>query len=210
MDIANLRKEYKQGSLSEDLVPKNPFDLFSQWFEQALQSDLPEPNAMILSTVDEANRPSARVLLIKGFDEQGFVFYTNYNSRKGEHLEKNPHASLLFYWAELERQIRIEGLIAKVEPEESDSYYDSRPLASRLGAWASPQSKLIENREILENRFKQVKLDFGQSPKRPSFWGGYRLMPDYFEFWQGRESRLHDRVCYEDHESEWVIRRLAP
>lgn len=210
MNIADLRKEYMQGSLNETLVPKSPFDLFQQWFEQALQAELPEPNAMTVCTVSPEGKPSARILLIKGFDETGFVFFTNYNSRKGAELENNPNAALLFYWPELERQVRIEGVVTKISSQESENYYNSRPLGSRLGAWASPQSKPIESREAIEKKFKQVRIDFGQNPKRPSFWGGYRLNPNYFEYWQGRESRLHDRIAYQEHNENWLIGRLAP
>ncbi len=210
MSIAGLRKEYMQGSLDEALVPKSPVDLFQQWFDQALQAELPEPNAMTVCTVSPDGKPSARILLLKAFDHSGFVFFTNYHSRKGVDLEANPQAALLFYWPELERQIRIEGFVEKTSSESSDLYYLTRPLGSRLGAWASPQSKSIESREVLEQRFKQVKNDFGQNPKRPSFWGGYCLKPNYFEFWQGRESRLHDRIAFQFQNSNWLIQRLAP
>ncbi|WJF89693.1 pyridoxamine 5'-phosphate oxidase [Paraburkholderia bonniea] len=209
--LAELRKTYALGSLDETGVNANPVHQFNAWFSQALSAQLPEPNAMTLATADEHGRPSARTVLIKGVDERGFVFFTNYTSRKGMDLTHNPHACLLFYWPELERQIRIEGPVVRVEAAESDAYYASRPLGSRLGAWASPQSKVIENRAWLEAREQEIAAHYGDHPPRPPHWGGYRLVPEMLEFWQGRPSRLHDRLRYtRTAQGEWQIARLAP
>lgn len=209
--IAALRKEYTLAELSEQDVDNSPFVQFNQWFEQALHAQLTEPNAMTVATVDASGRPSARIVLIKGVDNRGFVFYTNYLSKKGHDLAARPQAALLFYWAELERQVRIEGRIEKVSAQESDAYYLSRPLGSRLGAWASPQSKEVQGRGQLEELLDQVQAKYGDNPLRPPHWGGYRLVPDYFEFWQGRASRLHDRIAYRlQAEGQWALSRLAP
>lgn len=210
MSIADLRKDYMQGSLHEDQAPIDPFVFFDRWFEQALNAELPEPNAMTLSTVSVEGRPASRIVLIKGFDQDGFTFFTNYHSRKGQELAANPHASLLFHWTELERQVRIEGMVNRVSPEKSDEYYHSRPLGSRLGAWASPQSEVLPNRDALEALVVDVKEQHGDSPSRPPHWGGYCLQPDYFEFWQGRPSRLHDRLAYTLNDGVWHRSRLAP
>jgi pyridoxamine 5'-phosphate oxidase len=210
--LADLRKNYSRGSLDAADVDPNPVRQFDTWFAQALDAQLPEPNAMTLATVDALGRPSARIVLIKGVDERGFVFFTNYDSRKGREMAANPAASLLFHWVELERQVRIEGRIEKTSAEESDTYYTSRPLGSRIGAWASDQSQPIASRDVLEAREREMSAKFGENPPRPPHWGGYRLVPDVIEFWQGRPSRLHDRIVYSRARADgpWSIARLAP
>ncbi len=217
--IANLRKDYAQASLDIDDVHANPTEQFQQWFQEALQAEVLEPNAMTLSTIDPNGRPSARIVLIKGIDDLGVTFFTNYDSRKGQALATNPFASLVFFWPELERQVRIDGKVARVSAEESEEYFRSRPLGSKLGAWASPQSEVIPNREWLEMRQKNLQEAFPEEssvdPPRPGHWGGYRLTPDMFEFWQGRPSRLHDRIRYRmqtgwGNAPAWTIERLAP
>ena len=208
--IAQLRKNYTFGQLSETEVPPNPLSLFQVWFDQAVKAECPEPNSMTLATADTAGNPSARIVLLKGADEAGFTFFTNYESQKGKDLAARPHAALLFHWHELERQVRIKGMVERVSAAESDEYFHSRPAASRIGAWASPQSAEIPNREFLEEAEKRFAADFGDKPPRPEHWGGYRLHPTEIEFWQGRPSRLHDRIHYQLDGTHWRITRLAP
>ena len=208
--IAQLRKNYTFGQLSETEVPPNPLSLFQLWFDQAIKAECPEPNSMTLATADAAGNPSARIVLLKGADETGFTFFTNYDSQKGKELTVRPQAALLFHWHELERQVRIKGVVERVSPAESDEYFQSRPAASRIGAWASPQSAEIPNREFLEEAEKRFAADFGDKPPRPDHWGGYRLRPTEIEFWQGRPSRLHDRIHYQLDGAQWRITRLAP
>jgi pyridoxamine 5'-phosphate oxidase len=210
--IADIRKDYKLRSLSETDVAVNPFDQFTRWWDDAVSSEIDEINAMTLATATTDGFPSARIVLLKGYDHDGFIFFTNYQSQKGQELEINPHAALVFFWKELERQVRIEGIIEKVSGKESDEYYNSRPVGSRIGAWASPQSEVIANREEIENNFASLEKKFGnENIPRPGHWGGYKLRPTMLEFWQGRSSRLHDRIRYalqKDH--NWLIERLAP
>lgn len=211
--ISDLRHEYSRASLDESGVARDPVEQFSRWFGEALKSELAEPTAGALATASPGTngnvRPSARMVLLKGFDARGFVFYTNYESRKGRDLAANPWASLVFFWAELERQVRIEGRIAKVGADESDAYYQTRPLGARIGAWASPQSEPVSKTGLMA-RAAEMGLRHGLNPARPPHWGGYRLTPDALEFWQGRPSRLHDRIRYRLADAEWVIERLAP
>lgn len=210
-DLASLRKEYKRAQLDESASQEDPLQQFSQWFEQARQAQMPEPNAMTLATVGADGRPSTRVVLIKGFDARGLVWYTNYESRKGRELANHPFAALQFHWTELERVVRIEGRVGKTGADESDTYFASRPLDSRIGAWASPQSQVIPSRATLVTRAARFAAKFALQPPRPPHWGGYRLVPDRWEFWQGRPSRLHDRLHYRlDENGRWLRERLAP
>ncbi len=209
-DIASLRKSYEKAELDETASAADPLQQFQLWFEQALQSQLPEPNAMTLATVGEDGRPSTRVVLIKGVDARGIVWYTNYGSRKGRELAQRPFAALQFHWVELERVVRIEGRVEKTSDEESDAYFHSRPLDSRLGAWASPQSQVISSRAVLVKAAAEAAVRHALNPPRPPHWGGYRLVPDHWEFWQGRKSRLHDRLRYRQEAGAWVRERLAP
>ncbi len=208
--LADLRKSYMKGSLSEEDVKANPIDQFHIWFDQAQHAELPEPNAMTVASVDATGKPSARVVLIKEVTHDGFVFFTNYESRKGQALTANPHAALLFFWPELERQIRIEGSVSKLSAEESDAYFHSRPLDSRIGAWASPQSQVITSRTQLVTKAAEFALKFALNPPRPPHWGGFRVKHEVLEFWQGRPSRLHDRIQYVLEDGQWKIQRLAP
>lgn len=210
MSIADLRKEYAREALDEAHTDADPFKQFARWWDEAMNSQLPEPNAMTLATADANGRPAARTVLLKGFDDIGFVFFTNYESRKGTELVANPRASLLFFWPELERQVRIDGDVARVDATESDEYFRSRPLASRIGAWASPQSQVIPGRAWLLARAAEMGLRHGLSPERPPHWGGFRVRPFAIEFWQGRPSRLHDRLLYTRAGDAWQRQRLAP
>ncbi|MCC9598214.1 MULTISPECIES: pyridoxamine 5'-phosphate oxidase [unclassified Rubrivivax] len=210
MDLAALRKSYERDALDETASDADPLRQFERWMKQAIDAQVPEPNAMTVATVGADGRPSTRVVLIKGFDARGIVWYTNYDSRKGRELAVNPHAALQFHWIELERVVRIEGRVEKVEPELSDAYFASRPLDSRIGAWASPQSQVIPSRATLVANAAKYAASYALSPPRPPHWGGYRLVPDGWEFWQGRKSRLHDRLRYRLDGGAWVRERLAP
>lgn len=210
-EIADIRKDYELKTLSESDVCKDAFEQFNTWWKEALNSEIVEVNAMTLATATKTGLPTARIVLLKDYDERGFVFFTNYYSHKGRQMEDNPHAALVFFWKELERQVRIEGTIEKVSDTESDAYFFSRPVSSRIGAWASPQSETINARDILEKNVKKLSAQFGEAVPRPVHWGGYRVLPKLIEFWQGRSSRLHDRIQYtKQQDNSWKIERLAP
>ena len=209
--IADLRKSYERAELNENASHAHPLQQFEQWLNEAISAEIPEPNAMTLATVASDLRPSTRVVLIKGLDARGIVWYTNYHSRKGRELTGNPFAALQFHWVELERVVRIEGVVEKISAQESDAYFQSRPLDSRIGAWASPQSEVIDGRSVLLTHAAKYAAQFMLNPPRPPHWGGYRLLPDTFEFWQGRKSRLHDRLRYTNCDDKtWLRERLAP
>ena len=210
--IADIRKDYKLQSLSEEDTSDNPLSQFEKWWKEALDSGVDEVNAMTLATASADGMPDARIVLLKGYDERGFTFFTNYHSAKGQQLLENPRACLVFFWKELERQIRISGLVEQVSDKESDEYFDSRPEGSRIGAWTSPQSQPIISREWLEQNEKKIQKEFAGEPiPRPEHWGGYRVKPTHIEFWQGRPSRLHDRISYSlQVKGNWNIQRLAP
>ena len=210
MDIADIRIDYKRGELDEAHAAADPIAQFSRWWDEAGRSEIAEVNAMTLATADAQGRPSARTVLLKDFDARGFVFYTNYDSRKGRELAANAQACLLFFWKELERQVRIDGRVERVSAAESDTYFASRPLASRIGAWASPQSQPISGKAWLLARAAEIGLKHGLHPARPPHWGGFRVLPQSIEFWQGRPSRLHDRLLYTLAEGGWQRQRLAP
>ncbi|MYZ51078.1 pyridoxamine 5'-phosphate oxidase [Malikia spinosa] len=210
MKIADIRKSYERAELNEHASHADPMLQFDQWLHEAIKSEIPEPNAMTVATVGSNLRPSTRVVLIKGYDARGIVWYTNYDSRKGRELAGNPFAALQFHWVELERVVRIEGRVERVSAEESDEYFHSRPLDSRIGAWASPQSQVIPSRTLLVTNAAKFGAQFLLNPPRPPHWGGFRLVPDCWEFWQGRKSRLHDRLRYQQQADGWLRERLAP
>ncbi|TKC09267.1 pyridoxamine 5'-phosphate oxidase [Pedobacter frigoris] len=210
-NIQNLRQDYRAAQLSENDVESNPILQFKKWFADAVNARLYEPNVMTLATADSDGKPSARIVLLKGFDESGFVFFTNYESKKGQDLIENPQAALVFFWAELERQVRIEGLVTKVDAQTSSDYFHSRPIGSQIGAMASPQSSIINDRSLLEEKVKELTSEYeGKEIPRPLHWGGYLIEPKFIEFWQGRSSRLHDRIAYDLVDGSWIINRLAP
>lgn len=215
MDLQNfvntIRRDYGQKSLDKKNAPENPFEQFEIWFSEAVAQSVFEPNAMTLTTAGKDGKPSARIVLMRGFDAEGFTFFTNYDSRKSREIRENPNVSLLFFWAELERQVRIEGAAAKVPGKISDEYFAMRPRTSQIGAWISPQSETLENREILEKKYAETAAEWeGKTIERPPNWGGFVIKPEVFEFWQGRESRLHDRLVYRKTGNDWKIERLAP
>lgn len=215
MDVKNfvttIRRDYSQKVFDEESALKNPFEQFEVWLSEAIAANVFEPNAMVLTTATKEGKPASRIVLLRGFDAVGFTFFTNYDSRKAKEIKENPQASLLFFWAEIERQVRIDGAALKAPTEVSDSYFATRPRESQIGAWISPQSEVIENRDVLEKRHAEKATEWeGKTIKRPPNWGGFVIKPEVFEFWQGRESRLHDRLIYAKDGENWEIKRLAP
>ena len=212
ISVANLRQDYTKDGLREIDLETDPFKQFKTWFDQALKAQIPEPNAMTLATSTIEGKPSARMVLLKDFSDRGFVFYTNYHSHKGQELATNPQAALVFWWAQLERQVRIEGKVCQISPQESDEYFHGRPINSQLGAWVSNQSQIVNSREVLEQRQEELIVQYeGQIIPRPPHWGGFRVVPTEIEFWQGRPSRLHDRLLYRlQEDNKWLIERLSP
>lgn len=211
MDLSKLRKEYARSGLHESDLAPDPIEQFRRWLSDAFDAGLMEPYAMTLATATPEGKPSARIVLLRGLDERGFTFFTNYEGRKAEDIEANPRAALVFYWDVLQRQVRVEGSVTKVPGSESDAYFAGRPRGSRIGAWASRQSRVLESREVLEERVRELEKEYpGEEVPRPPFWGGYRVKPEKIEFWQGRESRLHDRLRYERRNGGWEITRLQP
>lgn len=209
-EIANIRRDYQLQSLEENSVNANPFLQFDAWFKEAVDSQIDEVNAFTLATCSKDGKPSARIVLLKDATKEGYTFFTNYNSKKGQEINDNPFAAICFFWKELERQVRIEGKIVKANEAESEAYFKSRPIGSQYGAWASPQSEVIHDRKVIENNLQAAIEKYNKEVPRPNHWGGYTLIPNYFEFWQGRSSRLHDRICYNLQNENWVINRLAP
>jgi len=210
-DVAALRREYQKNKLDENAVQVSPVKQFHKWLDEAISSQIYDPTVMILSTVSNGNKPSSRVVLLKGYQEEQFLFFTNYQSRKGLEIDKNPNVALNFYWPELERQVRIEGEVRKTDAKTSDEYFHSRPRLSQIGAWASEQSQKIPSREVLEKSKSHYETKFAdRDVPRPSYWGGYLVKPNFFEFWQGREGRLHDRISYRKDGAKWIIERLSP
>ncbi|MEO6051283.1 MAG: pyridoxamine 5'-phosphate oxidase [Pyrinomonadaceae bacterium] len=209
-ELAGLRRDFASDGLSESDVDRDPFEQFSVWMDDALKADIIDPNAMTVSTVGDDGRPSARIVLLKYFDETSFAFFTNYESKKGADLAGNPFTVFHFFWPELDRQVAIYGRVEKTSRKESEKYFNSRPVESRLGAWTSSQSRVIESRDALEKRFEEFRQKFGDNVSLPPFWGGFRMTPDKFEFWQGRQNRLHDRICYMLNGNIWEIARLSP
>lgn len=209
-NIADIRKDYQLSTLDEHTAGNDPLAFFGKWFAEAEAAGVEEVNAMTLATVDVHNKPHARIVLLKALEQKGFVFYTNYSSSKGREIDANTNVAAVFFWKELERQVRIEGTVQKVPPEESDHYFHSRPKGSQLGAWASPQSQVIPTRDILDNNYKQYENQFGDSIPRPPHWGGYCIIPHYIEFWQGRSNRMHDRIAFLQDSEGWKVQRLAP